>query len=96
MQIKSFIIIVLFVCIGAGSFAQTKKGNFALSGQTNLNFQFSNTSSVRDSSASDRIEDTRYNFTTGFGYFIANNLVIGFNVKITFSIVDEEVHGCGM
>lgn len=77
MKIKIFTVAALFLIIGKCGFAQTKKGTFVLSGQTNLNFQFSNTTIPRDSIASDRIENTQYNVTTGFGYFIANNFMVG-------------------
>ncbi|MEJ7673313.1 MAG: hypothetical protein WKF59_11505 [Chitinophagaceae bacterium] len=56
--------------------AKPKKGAFILSGKTDLNFLFSNTTIERDSIATNKLKDNQHGFNLGAGYFVANNFAV--------------------
>lgn len=83
MKIRiSIIIFFLLVCVG--SYSQTKKGTFALSGKTDLNFLFSNTTIGTDSVQTGRIKSNQYGFTVGAGYFVADNFLVALSGAYTY------------
>ncbi len=59
-------------------------------GETDLNFLFSNTTLVRDSFEAGRIKNNQYGVTAGFGYFIANNVMIGVSGAYSYSYTKIE------
>lgn len=84
MTIKKFSIAILFLLFSAGSFSQTKKGTFVLSGKTDLNFLFSNTTIARDSITAGKINSNQYGISVGLGYFIADNLFIALSGSYSY------------
>lgn len=77
MRKKNYIPILLLISFCSSSFAQTKKGNFVLSGKTDLNFLFSNTAIVKDSIKIGSVKGNQYGLTGGLGYFLADNFSVG-------------------
>lgn len=77
MRMKIFLPVLFLLFFYTTAFAQTEKGNFVLSGKTDLNFLFSNTITRTDSVETGQIKSTQYGVTAGFGYFIADNLSLG-------------------
>lgn len=77
MKTKSFIPVLLFLFFSSAAFAQTEKGNFVLSGNTDLNFLFSNITSGTDSIQTGKAKSNQFGVTAGAGYFVANNLAVG-------------------
>ena len=77
MKTKNYIPGLLFIFFCSTAFAQTKKGNFVLSGKTDLNFLFSNTATMTDSIKTGSIKGNQYGITAGVGYFLADNFSIG-------------------
>ena len=68
-------LIFLFLCLS--SFAQTQKGNFVLSGKTDMNFLFSNITTGTDSVQTGKTKGNQFGLTAGAGYFVANNVALG-------------------
>jgi outer membrane protein len=89
MKIKTLSALIFFLFLFAAGYSQTEKGTFALSGKTDLNFLLSNTTLSRDSIDSDKTKSNQYGFTVGFGYFIANNFMIG--LSGAYSYVDSKI-----
>ncbi len=74
--LKHFSIVIPMLLLSAVSYSQTKKGTFVLSGKTDLNFLFSNSTISRDSIATNKMENNQFGFDAGFGYFVADNFLI--------------------
>jgi len=72
----------MFFC--SSVFAQTNKGNFVLSGNTNLNVLFSNTSVGTDSIETGKIKDNQFAFTAAAGYFLIDNLTAGISATYSY------------
>jgi outer membrane protein W len=70
------------VCITGN--AQTQKGNFELSGKTDLNLLFSNITRSTDSLNLYTSNNQQLGFTIGSGYFVANNFSIAFSATYTY------------
>lgn len=83
MKMKTSFSTVILLLITYGTFAQTNKGNFVLSGNTNLNFLFSNTTVGTDSIQTGKIKDHQFAFSAAAGYFVIDNLSAG--VSATYS-----------
>jgi len=81
---KSFIptLLLMFFCCSA--FAQTNKGNFVLSGNTNLNVLFSNTSVGTDSIETGKIKNNQFAFTAAAGYFLLDDLTAGISATYSY------------
>ena len=77
MRMKNYIPFLLFLSLCSSTFAQTQKGNFVLSGKTDLNFLFSNITTGTDSVKTGETKSDQFGFTAGVGYFIADNLSVG-------------------
>jgi outer membrane protein len=82
---KRIIPILLFVFLKSSIFAQTQKGNFILSGKTDLNFLFSNITTGTDSVQIGKTKSNQFGFTAGAGYFIADNLSAGISTSYSYS-----------
>lgn len=87
---KNFIPAVLLMLFCFSSFAQTNKGNFVLSGNTNLNFLFSNTSVGTDSVQTGKIKDNQFAFTAAAGYFLIDNLNVGISATYSYDYTDTK------
>ena len=74
---KNYISALLFLFLCSTTFAQTQKGNFVLSGKTDLNFLFSNITTGTDSVQTGKTKGNQFGLTAGVGYFVANNLALG-------------------
>jgi outer membrane protein len=72
----------MFFCCSA--FAQTNKGNFVLSGNTNLNVLFSNTSVGTDSIETGKIKNNQFAFTAAAGYFLLDDLTAGISATYSY------------
>ena len=84
MKMKSFIPTLLLMFFCSSVFAQTNKGNFVLSGNTNLNVLFSNTSVGTDSIETGKIKDNQFAFTAAAGYFLIDNLTAGISATYSY------------
>lgn len=82
---KNYIPTILFLFLCSPAFAQTQKGNFILSGKTDLNFLFSNITTGTDSVQTGKTTSNQFGFSTGAGYFIANNLATGISGTYSYS-----------
>ena len=74
---KNYISALLFLFLCSTTFAQTQKGNFVLSGKTDINFLFSNITTGTDSVQTGKTKGNQFGLTAGVGYFVANNLALG-------------------
>ena len=81
---KSFIPTLLLMFFCSSVFAQTNKGNFVLSGNTNLNVLFSNTSVGTDSIETGKIKNNQFAFTAAAGYFLIDNLTAGISATYSY------------
>lgn len=81
---------VLFLFFSTVGYSQTKKGTFVLSGKTDLNFLLSNTSIGTDSIKTGSLKNNQFGFTTGAGYFIADNFVISLSGAYSYSYTRME------
>jgi outer membrane protein W len=90
MKMKNFIPSVLFMLFCSSTFAQTNKGNFVLSGNTNLNFLFSNTSVGTDSIETGKIKNNQFAFTAAAGYFLIDNLNAGLSATYSYNYSDSK------
>jgi outer membrane protein len=84
MKMKSFIPTLLLMFFCSSVFAQTNKGNFVLSGNTNLNVLFSNTSVGTDSIETGKIKNNQFAFTAAAGYFLIDNLTAGISATYSY------------
>ena len=84
-MIKKISIVISFLLLFSAGYSQTKKGTFVLSGKTDLNFLFSNTTTSRDSISTSKIDDEQFGFNIGFGYFVADNFVIALSGAYSYS-----------
>ncbi|MFT3902965.1 MAG: OmpW family outer membrane protein [Niabella sp.] len=82
-------ITLLFAILTVGTFAataQTEKGRFVVSGQSNLNFSSVSSKVYYDKKkVGDYGKTTSFNFTPGVGYFVIDNLSVGLDVGLNFS-----------
>ena len=74
---KTLLLLAVLLIGGANVFAQTQKGDFLLGAGTSLDFSFLNSQVSTDSYESDKVKNNSFEFTPRFGYFLANNLVVG-------------------
>jgi len=81
---KSFIPTLLLMFFCSSVFAQTNKGNFVLSGNTNLNVLFSNTSVGTDSIETGKIKNNQFAFTAAAGYFLIDDLTAGISATYSY------------
>ncbi len=63
MKTKKLTLLISFLFLFTTGYSQTKKGTFVLSGKTDLNFLFSNTSISRDSIDGGKMKSNQYGFT---------------------------------
>ena len=82
---KNYIPTSLLIFFCTSVFAHTEKGKFALSGKSDLNFLFSNTAIFTDSVEIGKMKSNQYGFTAGFGYFIMDNLNVGFSGTYSYN-----------
>jgi len=87
---KNIIIVVYFGLLTSSAFSQTEKGRIVLSGKTDLNFLFSNTTLMRDSIDTDKMKSSQYGVTIGCGYFIADNLLISLSGAYSYTYTKAE------
>lgn len=85
MRMKNYILALVFLFLCSFTFAQTQKGNFVLSGKTDLNFLFSNITTGTDSVKTGETKCNQFGLTAGAGYFVANNLALGFFGTYSYS-----------
>lgn len=81
-KLSTGLFLILFC---SNAFAQTKKGNFALSGKTDLNFLFSNNQVKIDSVKFGSGKSYQFGGSAGMGYFVADNFMVG--VSGTYSYI---------
>ena len=93
MKTKIFISTILFFLLTSGAFAQTNKGTFVLSGNTNLNFLFSNTSVGTDSIQTGKIKDNQFAFSAAAGYFVIDNLSAGVSATYSYDYTSTSLPG---
>jgi len=84
MRLKNSITTVLFLCFCVSASAQTNKGNFALSGKTNLNFLFSNATQSTDSVETGKINNHQFAFSAAAGYFVIDHLNLGISGSYSY------------
>jgi len=90
MEIKKISIVILFLLLFTTGYSQTEKGTFVLSGKTDVNFLFSNTSIGTDSIETGSIKNNQFGFTIGAGYFIADNFSIALSGAYSYSFTRIE------
>jgi outer membrane protein len=74
------LLLLLIIVVSTGTiFAQTKQGNFVLSGRTGLQFTASNTKYVYDGKTIDGSESklSAFSIIPSVGYFVIDNLAVG-------------------
>lgn len=77
------------ICFFTAS-AQTGKGRFAISGNTDMNLMFAKTSLVVDSAAGEKQTSSAFNANAGFAYFVANNLAVGITGSFKYTRTDAD------
>jgi outer membrane protein len=84
--------LVLFVLIASSStlFAQTKQGNFVLSGGAGLQFTSNNLKYVYNGTTNEEYKVSSFTFLPSFGYFVIDNLAIALAGNITSSTTKYE------
>lgn len=70
--------------------AQTEKGRFAISGQTDMSLMFGKTRLVVDSASGQKQNSKAFNANVGIAYFIANNLAIGVSGSFQYKRIDDD------
>lgn len=85
MRFKILTLSLLCILFCSSASAQTEKGNFVISGKTDLNFLFANTVLGTDSVETGKIKNNQFGFTAAAGYFILNNLNIGISGSYSYS-----------
>ncbi|HET7118603.1 MAG TPA: outer membrane beta-barrel protein [Hanamia sp.] len=68
--------IIFFLFFNNTSYAQTQKGNFAISGGTNINLLFSNLDPNTNDIVDNKVETQDYSINAGIGYFVIDNLCV--------------------
>jgi outer membrane protein len=81
---KNAIAAFVFLFISSFTFAQTQKGSFALSGKTNLNSLFSNSTSYTDSIETGKTKSRDFSFSAAAGYFVMDHLNAGIAVSYSY------------
>lgn len=71
-------------------FAQTEKGRFALSGNTDMSLIFAKTSLAVDSATGEKQSSTAFNVNAGFAYFIIDNLALGVTGSFQYTRTDAD------
>jgi outer membrane protein len=82
--IKLLMVTVVFT-MATESFAQTKKGNFVLSGGAGLQFSSSSVKYVYDGETQGKGTISSFSFVPSIAYFVIDNLAIGLNSTFTSS-----------
>jgi len=85
MKIRNYLPSLLFLFFGSSGFGQTEKGKFVLSGNTDLNFLFSNITMGTDSVQTGKSKSNQYGVTIGAGYFVTNNFAVGISGTYSYS-----------
>lgn len=80
---------IMTICLFT-AFAQTEKGRFAISGNTDMSLIFSKTSLVVDSAAGEKQTFRAFNANAGFAYFIINNLAVGVSGSFQYTRTDAD------
>ena len=88
---KLLMVVVVFT-MATASFAQTKKGNFVLSGGTGLQFTSSNSKYSYDRETGSENKSSSFSVTPSAAYFIIDNLAIGLTGTIS-STTNKQVDG---
>lgn len=73
------------------SYSQTQRGNFVLSGSTNVKFLFSNLDPNTEDVVDNSVKTQEYSVNAGFGYFIADNLAINMNAFYDYSYSKKQL-----
>lgn len=76
---------VLFLSLFFASYSQTKKATLVLSGKTDLNFLFSNTTISRDSMDIPKSKNNQFGFNLGVGYFVADNFALALSGAYSYT-----------
>lgn len=90
MKKREPLLSLLFFMISTLTFAQTEKGNFLISGQSSISFQYSGVSLFGGSiSNEDFISSDGYEleFSPSIGYFLVDNMVVGLD---SYYIVSDD------
>ncbi|MGJ7029529.1 outer membrane beta-barrel protein [Niabella hirudinis] len=74
---KKILLSVLLAAALLPARAQTEKGRFAISGNTNLSFLAVNTKTLTDSVKTGEVKARSFNANPSVAYFVANDLAIG-------------------
>lgn len=78
------------ICFFTAS-AQTEKGRFALSGNTDMSLMFAKTSiAVMDSTGDGKQNSRAFNANAGFAYFVANDLAVGITGSFQYTKMDAD------
>ena len=80
---------VASICFLTAS-AQTEKGQFAISGKTDMSLMFAKTSLVVDSAAGEKQTSRAFNADAGFAYFVANSLALGVTGSFQYTRTDAD------
>ena len=83
--LKNISAVILFLFLFATGFSQTKKATFVLSGKTDLNFLFSKTTILHDSTATNTLKDNQSGFEIGVGYFVADNFAVAISGAYSYT-----------
>jgi outer membrane protein len=89
-NLTKLLMVVAVFTMTTGSFAQTKKGNFVLSGGTGLQFTSSNVKYVYDGETQEKETISSFSFVPTFAYFVMDDLAIGLTSTITSTTYKSE------
>lgn len=85
MKTKHLLPFLSVLFISSSLLAQTRKGDFVLSGKTSLNALFSTVTSKTDSIQTGQSKGNEYNFTVGGALFIADDLSFGATATYSYN-----------
>jgi outer membrane protein W len=86
---RIMMMVIMTICLFT-AFAQTEKGKFAISGNTDMSLIFAKTSLIVDSTAGEKQTSRAFNANAGFAYFIINNLAVGITGSFKYKRTDAD------
>jgi outer membrane protein len=87
---KKLLVLLVVLLTASAIFAQTKKGDFVLSGGTGLTSIFTSSTPVYDGQSGDKTKGSSISFLPSFGYFVIDNLAIGLTGNIAHNAYKYE------
>ena len=89
---KLFTVIISFLFFYHTSYSQTKQGNFAVSGGTDINLLFSNTDPGMEDVVDDNVKSQDYSFNVRLGYFVVDNLAVNITASYQYNYYRKQIY----